>query len=605
MNEHRHNLLKERPVQWWLDHTWKMVSLPTINRTLLPVKVAYFFYYFSFSSIIPFIPVFLREVGLNAAQAGIIFGTRTLVQFFTGPIWGVMADKKRKHKLFLIIQIVFSSWFMFSTPWIPKLLPKVHVPRKTANFQNASASNVPTTPISLPTTKGSGALSRSYDSSTTDQGISTTLGLSTNVFPTSANKGFTNINFTAPSMTEGNAESKRKSMKSSKTDMSDNINTTGPVSPTKNSTKKENGDEESYDLENNNPLLFAIMTIFFNIAAIFDGGIPLMIDTLIMEMVKKSALSKDGKKVDFGKQRLWGAVGFGLAAFASGTGVQLSGADEPNYLTMFYIYLASNTCLLIACTQLYKKTNDDIMADEQAEEEEEKPRIAKELLKSLSQFHILFWFATIFIMGLANGLLFGYMFWFIEDLNGEEILMGLSILVACSTEVIMFPIARKCIKMVGGNVIAVGLAVFSYAFRFIGFSYLTNAWYILLLQLTHAVGFAMFWAAAVAHTTFLAPPGMTTTFLGILNGIHFGVATGISTIAGGIAYKTFGGRVLYRFFAGVCTVWALFMLIFVVFEKRKERQRNLETEMDDVDTGVKLLEKAEMDGKAVNYNVKA
>ena len=601
------------------------MKLPTVNRTLLPVKAAYFFYYFSFSCIIPFIPVFLREVGMNAEQAGIAFGTRTIIQFFTGPIWGGWADKKRKHRLFLIVQIVCSTIFMFSSPFIPKLLPNQHLERKTTNFDNATAHVAIF--MSSPT-KASYVMSSSYKSSTEHRGAAVSLGISTTALPAYASKSLTNGSSatsgrpttiaqkrettnenltTFASLTEGDVESKATKVQTVTT------STTARSILSTNKTIKvlaredQDDDDEEEAQSSNNTLLFAVMTIIFNIGAIFDGGIPQMIDTYLMEMVQKSERREQGKKVDFGKQRLWGAVGYALAAFASGTAVQLSGVEEPNYTTMFYIYLASNTCLLIACTQLYKERKDEILNKEEKqvkEQQGEKPKIAKQLFETLSQFHVLFWFATIFIMGLANGLLYGYMFWFIEDLNGHQILMGLSILVACATEVMMFPYSEKCIKKLGGNVAAVGIAVFSYAIRFLGFSYLTNAWYILLLQLVHAIGFAMFWAAAVIHTTVLAPSGMTTTLLGVLNGIHFGVATGLAGILGGLAYKTYGGRVVYRFFAGVCSVWSVFVLIFVFYEKRRERRRKPQTDTEDAETGVKLLEKTENGNhKAVDKNV--
>ena len=551
------------------------MKLPTINRMLLPVKAAYFFYYFSFSSIIPFIPIFLRDVGLNAEQAGIIFGTRTLIQFFTGPIWGLMADKKRKHTLFLIIQIVVSSLFMFSSPFIPKLLPKRHIER-TSNFNNATAirgTQIPTT-FAHSFTKGKDITTKSSP------------------------KGFENSSSTI----SGRSTSEMSSTPASVFKNSSQSPTAAAQLRTDLTSAGDKDDEKVKS--SNNDLLFVIMTVVFNLAAIFDGGIPLMIDTLIMEMVEKSSSNQGGKKVDFGKQRLWGAVGYGLAAFASGLGVQLSGAGKPNYTTMFYIYLASNFCLLIACTQLYKKGSDNPQEEKLGEaQDEEKPNILKQLLVTLSKFHVTFWFATIFIMGVANGLLYGYMFWFIEDLKGSEILMGLSILIACTTEVFMFPVSRKCNKMVGGNVAAVGIAVFSYAVRFIGFSFLKNAWYILLLQLIHAVGWAMFWSAAVTHTTYLAPPGMTTTLLGVLNGVHFGVATGLATIFGGVAYKTYGGRVLYRFFAAVCVVWSVFVLIFVLFEKRREKQQKLQIASEDAENGVKLSNRNEKDNDPANDNV--
>ena len=170
-------------------------------------------------------------------------------------------------------------------------------------------------------------------------------------------------------------------------------------------------------------------------------------------------------------------------------------------------------------------------------------------------------------MGMANGLLYGFIFWFIADLNGSEIVMGLSIIVSCLMDIITFPISKKVIASVGGNMPAVTVSVLSYAVRFLGFSYITNPWYILILQLLHMPGGALFWAAAVYYATDLAPKRMTTTLLGILNGVHFGFVTGIATIIGGIVYRKHGGRLLYRWSTIMFAIWSTGLFTYLFLKK--------------------------------------
>ena len=100
------------------------MALSTINRTLLPLKAACFFYFFSFFSIVPFIQVFLRQIGLDAKQAGITAGLRMFIQCLTGPLWGIIADKKQRHRSLLLTQIICSSCPVLLAPWIPKIVPR-------------------------------------------------------------------------------------------------------------------------------------------------------------------------------------------------------------------------------------------------------------------------------------------------------------------------------------------------------------------------------------------------------------------------------------------------------------------------------------------------
>ena len=97
--------------------------LPTINRTLLPLKAANSFYAFSFFAIVPFTPVFLRQIGLDAEQSAIINGTRMFILCLTGPLWGILADKKQKHRRLLAVQIICSTLLMFLAPWIVRAIP--------------------------------------------------------------------------------------------------------------------------------------------------------------------------------------------------------------------------------------------------------------------------------------------------------------------------------------------------------------------------------------------------------------------------------------------------------------------------------------------------
>ena len=101
--------------------------LPSINKLLLAPKLAYFFFFFSYSSVSPFIAVFMSTNGLNPQQSGFIIGSRCFAQFLSGPVWGAIADKTNRNKVILMIQIIVSTVALFSTPWIPLALPKSRV----------------------------------------------------------------------------------------------------------------------------------------------------------------------------------------------------------------------------------------------------------------------------------------------------------------------------------------------------------------------------------------------------------------------------------------------------------------------------------------------
>ena len=523
----------------------------------------------------------MTAYGLNAEQAGFVLGARLFAQFFSGPLWGGLADKTRKYRFMLLFQIVVSSILTFTAPWMPLVLPKdastcsdpiINAQNNTTQASLVTKGFAPTTinpPLFISTTKLENK-SVPFTENRNAEGVSTATPMlvanSSVQLPQNTSLGPAHSTTLQP-FTSG-------------------FSSLPPSSPS-GAKKKSKGQ----CIPKNVDKLFILMIVWFALIGAFDGGIPLLIDNSVMDTIEKTGTS------DFGKQRLWGAVGFGLAAFASGVGIELSGSKGPNYFTMFYIFLGSNVCLFVSCCFL-DMSGQAAKSGLLKKEKSKRPNLMKGLINTFKKFNVTFFFFTVLIMGIANGLLYGFMFLYIQDLKGSNIIMGLSILVACSTEVMMFPISNTVIKFLRGNLIAVTVAFATYVIRFAGFSLLQNAWYILLLQLLHSVCFALFWNATVYHTSDLAPPGMQATLLGIMNGVFFGIAGGLSSVVGGIVYKHFGGRNVFRGYAIVCAVWTLFLILHVLERKkrgklgslkeRKEKEQQ-EVDMEEAPTSQKLL----------------
>lgn len=529
----------------------------------------------------------MTAYGLNAEEAGFVLGARLFAQFFSGPLWGGIADKTRKHKFVLLFQIAISSILTFAAPWMPLVLPEGSRPSVCHDTLLAPQSNG-----SLLMTTGLPVFSTMTPSFVPFTAISKN-PINTRLLFTEDKNAEANMTTKAIIVTSGLSINNR-SANLSPTNSTYTVTVPPASTAYKNSSKKNTGKSEisSICARPDTNKLFILMIIWFALIGAFDGGIPLLIDNAVLDTIEREG------KSDFGKQRLWGAVGFGLAAFASGVGIELSGQKGPNYFTMFYIFLGSNICLVVCCCLLKMgghHSKDDLLTNER----KKKPNLIKGLVKTFKRFNVTFFFFTVLVMGIANGLLYGFMFLFIQDLKGSKIIMGLSILVACSTEVMMFPVSNKVIRFLRGNLPAITLGFALYVFRFAGFSLLQNAWYILLLQLSHSICFALFWNAAVYHTADLAPEGMQATLFGIMNGVFFGFAGAFSSIVGGIFYNHFGGRNMFRGYAIICAVWTLFLILHIIERKMKGKLGNKKdrdaakkeaaTEMDEDPTSANLL----------------
>ena len=65
-------------------------------RDLFMARLFYLLYFASFGSLFPLLAVYFKQLGMTAAQAGVLLGCRPLVEFAAGPFWGVFAERFRK-----------------------------------------------------------------------------------------------------------------------------------------------------------------------------------------------------------------------------------------------------------------------------------------------------------------------------------------------------------------------------------------------------------------------------------------------------------------------------------------------------------------------------
>ena len=89
-------------------------TLFTIDRNAISMKVSYFLEGWQKGSHFPLLVVFFIEMGLSKSQAGLIAGLRLLGRLASGIIWGLLADKTKKHRFVFSIQIFGAIIFMCS-----------------------------------------------------------------------------------------------------------------------------------------------------------------------------------------------------------------------------------------------------------------------------------------------------------------------------------------------------------------------------------------------------------------------------------------------------------------------------------------------------------
>uniref|UniRef100_A0A1B0DI68 Major facilitator superfamily associated domain-containing protein n=2 Tax=Phlebotomus papatasi TaxID=29031 RepID=A0A1B0DI68_PHLPP len=86
----------------------------SVDQELLFVKTFYFFFYAAFGSLFPLMGVYFKQMGMNPGQCGLLIGIRPFVEFLSAPFWGSYADRCKKGKILLLASL--SCWILFTLP---------------------------------------------------------------------------------------------------------------------------------------------------------------------------------------------------------------------------------------------------------------------------------------------------------------------------------------------------------------------------------------------------------------------------------------------------------------------------------------------------------
>jgi hypothetical protein len=211
----------------------------------------------------------------------------------------------------------------------------------------------------------------------------------------------------------------------------------------------------------------------------------------------KKKQTKDGKS-SYGRQRLWGAVGWGAFSFVSGTAISRFGSDAAFLLhAVLALATLAPTCALpfgplgarldkgthrteVAAVKVstddvgssFEGNNDNDNDDDDglfvlagAERRNGGSRLHGEPAgKGGSMGNVDFWhgvgrllrnpavppfLATATVLGFGMGVIENYLFLYLDHLGGSEALMGLSLTVTCAAEAAVFFYASKIVAVAG------------------------------------------------------------------------------------------------------------------------------------------------------------
>ena len=263
-------------------------------------------------------------------------------------------------------------------------------------------------------------------------------------------------------------------------------------------------------------------------------------------------LKDHGETHKYGKQRLWGSIGYGMTAFLVGAAVSKTHLCPPgnskrkdvNYYPCFYVH---TLCILAAlaigvrfkfdndkqtagsrkrrdpCSD-FKSMNEDDKEEPLTENNDSRDR-SPEMgdrrkdagvvagLKELARTKHIMFFATAFYVGITMGLIKVFLFWHLKDLGGTQLLFSFMSAINSTAEVLVYFLSSKLIASIG-HIRVLYLGLVCYSLRLFYYAFVRNPWYVLPIEPLSGITTAGVWAAMMTYVGHNSVEGATVTLQG-------------------------------------------------------------------------------------------
>lgn len=167
---------------------------------------------------------------------------------------------------------------------------------------------------------------------------------------------------------------------------------------------------------------------------------------------------------------------------------------------------------------------------------------------------------TVFLTGAVGSTVQNFLFWKMEDMGSTELYMGLTVTIALLSEIALLAFKEKILKaLLYKWTVVVGLGCM--AVQFLYYSFLWTPWAVLPIQLLSAFSNGALWWAALSQIENVATPGTERSLQLVLHCLSYGCGAGIGSFASGFIIHRFSLEILYQACAAAIFLWAILFLL--------------------------------------------
>lgn len=298
-------------------------------------------------------------------------------------------------------------------------------------------------------------------------------------------------------------------------------------------------------------ILVAVITLFAY--PLLNSFVPVLLIAILLNIFVSPVMPfadsatmfmlADEKEM-YGRIRLGGTIGYGLAAPAAGVLVQKYGIRSA--------FWGCATLFLLGLIVSQKLVYGQLKADNPA-----RGRVRTLLTNPRWLLFLMVAFAGGAALAAFNNYIFPYM----KELGANESTMGLALTVGTISEIPALFFGNRLIKRLKSYGLLM-LSMVVTGLRMLLFAASGTPSLVLFIQLLNGLSFSAMWMAGVSYADENAPAGMNTTAQGLFSAMVSGFGMAVGGFIGGPLLENVGGRGLYLFFGvAVLAIVAIVTLI--------------------------------------------
>jgi PPP family 3-phenylpropionic acid transporter len=284
------------------------------------------------------------------------------------------------------------------------------------------------------------------------------------------------------------------------------------------------------------PLMGLVLLLFF-----VRTPVPTLVDASVMDTMRRTGGS-------YGRQRLWGSVGFVLLAYVFARWLV---GEDLRPIFWFHAGLIGIGCTLLAFALPIERSPGRV-------------NLVAGLRQMIKQPGYVSFAVALLLAGMGLSAYVNFLSLQMRALGGNEAQVGLAWAINAVLEIpMMFMGARWFARYRYGRLIVIGMIGF--AITFAGMALAATPLQFLAVLPLNGISYGIFWVAIVGYASESAPSGLSATSQGVAAAIQSGIGGGIGALAAGYLWDGLGGSAV---FVMAATALALAAVIFWIGNRR-------------------------------------